>query len=179
VEFFDATEMDEMLTLRTMTLTDEEKRFARGSDPRAAALVDQVDHLPPELLSRLHGTIRGMTGVARTTEPAPPIQELEVPWWDPGQDMSVDPDRDFVVVDGVVVARGSSVLLRPGGHGADAQDMFLEGRMATVEAVLFDVDGGIHLAVALNDLLEGGYNPHGRFLYFAPSEVEPVQVNVS
>jgi hypothetical protein len=164
--------MDEMLTLRTMTLTDEEKRFARGSDPRAAALVDQVDHLPPELLSRLHGTIRGMTGVARTTEAVP--LEDPLPWWDPGQDMSVDPDRDCVVVDDVVVARGSAVRLRPGGHGSDAQDMFLEGRMATVEAVLFDVDGGTHLAVALNDLLEGGYNPHGRFLYFAPDEVEPV-----
>ncbi|HTC70927.1 MAG TPA: hypothetical protein VK662_15255 [Acidothermaceae bacterium] len=178
VAFFDATEMDEMLTLRTMTLTDEEKRLARGSDPRAAALVDQVDHLPPELLSRLHGTIRGMTGVARTTEPAPQ-PTLDAPWWDPGQDMSVDPDRDFVVVDDVVVSRGSSVRLRPGGHGTDAQDMFLEGRLATVEAVLFDVDGGTHLAVALNDLLQGGYNPHGRFLYFAPDEVEPVQVDVS
>jgi hypothetical protein len=179
VAFFDATEMDEMLTLRTMTLTDEEKRFARGSDPRAAALVEQVDHLPPELLSRLHGTIRGMTAVARTTEPAPVPRDDPLPWWDPGQDMSVDPDRDFVVVHGVVVARGSAVRLRPSGHGSDAQDMFLEGRMATVEAVLFDVDGGTHLAVALNDLLEGGYNPHGRFLYFAPDEVEPVQVNVS
>jgi hypothetical protein len=178
VAFFDATEMDEMLTLRTMTLTDEEKRLARGSDPRAAALVDQVDHLPPELLSRLHGTIRGMTGVARTTSPAPLPAEDPLPWWDPGQDMSVDPDRDFVVVDDVVVTRGSSVRLRPGGHGADAQDMFLEGRMATVEAVLFDVDGGTHVAVALDDLLEDGYNPHGRFLYFAPDEVEPVRASV-
>jgi hypothetical protein len=180
MEFFDATEMDEMLTLRTLTLTEEEKRLARGSDPRAAALVDQVDHLPTELLARLHGTIRGMTGVARTTQPAPlPMQEpaLDAPWWDPGQDMSVDPERDFVVVDGVAVSRGVTVRLRPGRHSADAQDMFLEGRTATVEAVLFDVDGGTHLAVALDDLLEGGYNPHGRFLYFAPDEVEPVRVD--
>jgi hypothetical protein len=180
VQFFDATEMDEMLTLRTLTLTEEEKRLARGSDPRAAALVDQVDHLPRELLARLHGTIRGMTGVARSSGPIPPpLHEpsLDLPWWDPGQDMSVDPDRDFVVIDGVAVARGATVRLRPGRHSADAQDMFLEGRNATVEAVLFDVDGGTHLAVALDDLREGGYNPHGRFLYFAPDEVEPVQVN--
>ncbi len=184
VEFFDATEMDEMLTLRTLTLTDEEKRLARGSDPKAAALVDQVDHLPAELLARLHGTIRGMTGVPRlsspVSSPAPsPVLEptLDAPWWDPGQDMSVDPDRDFVVIDGVAVARGATVVLRPGRHSADAQDMFLEGRTATVEAVLFDVDGGTHLAVALDDLLDGGFNPHGRFLYFAPDEVEPVRVD--
>lgn len=184
VQFFDATEMDEMLTLRTLTLTDEEKRLARGSDPRAAALVDQVDHLPADLLARLHGTIRGMTGVARVTSPASspapiPMQEptLDAPWWDPDQDMSVDPDRDFVVIDGVAVARGATVVLRPGRYTADAQDMFLQGRTATVEAVLFDVDGGTHLAVALDDLLDGGFNPHGRFLYFAPDEVEPVRVD--
>jgi hypothetical protein len=171
-QFCDATEMDEMLTLRTLTLTDVEKRLVRGSDPRAAALVDHVDHLPPQLLERLHGAIRGMTGV-----PALQEQVLDAPWWDPGQDMSVDPERDWVMIDGVAVGRGVSVRLRPGRRSADAQDMFLEGRMATVEAVLFDVDGNTHLAVALDDLLDEGYNPHGRFLYFAPDEVEPIQVN--
>ena len=37
VAFCDATEMDEMLTLRAMTLTEEEKRQARGSDPARPA----------------------------------------------------------------------------------------------------------------------------------------------
>jgi hypothetical protein len=178
-QFFDATEMDEMLTLRTLTLTDEEKRLVRGSDPLAAALLDHVDQLPPELLERLHGAIRGMSGVARPVPPiTAPISQpvLDAPWWDPGQDKHVDPDRDFVMVEGVAVARGTSVRLRPGGRSADAQDMFLQGRLATVQAVLFDVDGGTHLAVALDDLLDDGYNPHGRFLYFAPDEIEPIRV---
>lgn len=162
--FCDATEMDEMLTLRTMTLTDEEKRQVRGSDPRAADLVEQVDHLPAELLARLHGTIRSMGSLASPVA-APP-------WWDPEQDASADPDTDVVLVDGVPVGKGSSVTLRPGPHRADAQDMFLDGRSATVAAVLFDVDGGSHLAVSLDDLAEGDYHPHARFLYFAPDEVE-------
>ena len=67
-----------------------------------------------------------------------------------------------------------SVRLRPGSRRADAQDMFLDGRTATVEAVLLDVDGGSHLAVTLDELAEDGVNPHGRFLYFAPDEVEPI-----
>ena len=37
--FFDALEVDELLSLRTMTLSDEEKREVRGTDPRAAALL--------------------------------------------------------------------------------------------------------------------------------------------
>ncbi|MFB9907831.1 hypothetical protein [Allokutzneria oryzae] len=57
-DMFDGTEIDELLVLRTMTLTDEEKRQARATDPRAAELLDRVDSLPPESLARLHGTVR-------------------------------------------------------------------------------------------------------------------------
>ena len=111
------------------------------------------------------------------TEPPPPDTWVaQVPWWDPGQDASVDPDTDFMLIGDVAVGRGSSVVLRPGGRSTDAQDMFLEGRAATVEAVIFDVDGGTHLAVSLDDLVDDGYHPHGRFLYFAPDEVEPIRV---
>ena len=171
-QFCDATEMDEMLTLRTLTLTEQEKRQARGSDPRAAALVDEIDNLPPALLDRLHGAIRSMTSLARPAEPAP---EPACPWWDPAADAAVAPDTDFVIVDGVPVCRGTPVRLRPGRRRADAQDMFLVGRTARVEAVLSDVDGGNHLAVTLDELADAGANPHGRFLYFAPDELEPIR----
>ena len=57
-QLFDSTEIDEILTLRTMTLTDDEKRAARATDPRAAELLDRLDHLPPEMLERMHGAIR-------------------------------------------------------------------------------------------------------------------------
>ncbi len=172
VAFCDGTEMDEMLTLRALTLTDDEKRRARGSDPRAAALMDHVEHLPDGLLDRLHGAIRSMTAVAG--RPDDPIAAPATPWWDPGQDAAVDPDTDEILVAGRSLRRGVAVRLRPGAKRADAQDMFLEGRLAHVEAVLRDVDGATHLAVALDDLVEDGYQPHGRFLYFAPEEVEPV-----
>src|SRR4029079_18469709 len=56
---YDGTEIDEILTLRIMTLTDEEKRAARGTDPRAAAIIDRSDSMPPEIFERLHGALRG------------------------------------------------------------------------------------------------------------------------
>ncbi|HZZ97246.1 MAG TPA: hypothetical protein VFE19_09530 [Jatrophihabitantaceae bacterium] len=170
-QFCDSTEMDEMLTLRTLTLTDDEKRQVRGSDPRGAALVDEIDALGPAVLERLHGAIRSMSSLARPAEPAP---DEVAPWWDPNSERGVDPDTDFVLIDNVPVGRGAAVRLRPGSRRADAQDMFLDGRTATVEAVLLDVDGGSHLAVTLDELAEDGINPHGRFLYFAPDEVEPI-----
>jgi hypothetical protein len=72
------------------------------------------------------------------------------------------------------VARGSRVVMQPGSRRADAQDLFLTGREATVEAVLFDVDGQVHLAVTPADDPAADLNRnHGRFLYFAPDELVP------
>jgi hypothetical protein len=52
--------------------------------------------------------------------------------------------------------------------------MFLAGRTAIVEAVLTDVDDVTYLAVSLADDPDADLrSAHGRFLYFAPDEVEP------
>jgi hypothetical protein len=56
--------------------------------------------------------------------------------------------------------------------------MFLAGRIATVQAVFFDVDGEQHLGVTPDDdeeLLEI-QRWHGRYLYFAPDEVQPIDL---
>jgi len=63
---FDATEIDEILSLRTLTLTDDEKREARATDPRAAAIIDRVEEFPNEVLERLHGAIRSLRPVTRS-----------------------------------------------------------------------------------------------------------------
>jgi hypothetical protein len=198
-ELFDSTEIDEILTLRTMALTDEEKREARATDPRSAALLDRVDHLPPEMLERMHGAIRylGATGarepsvsglppgglpaggsLAGGLSPREPGMDLAAPltpWWDPGADASVSPETDYVLINGIQVARGSVVLMLPGARRADAQDIFLTGRSATVQAVFTDVDGNVHLAVSPDDDPAADLQQaHGRFLYFSPDEVEPI-----
>jgi hypothetical protein len=183
-DLFDATEIDEILTLRTMVLTDEEKREARATDVRAASLLDHVETLPGDLLERLHGAVRSLRPV-ESVEPAghgdrprgDPLDAPETPWWDPGADASVSPGTDSLVIAGTQVSRGSRVRLRPGSRRADAQDLFLVGRVAVVEAVLLDVDGQVHLAVTPEDDPAADLNArHGRFLYFAPDEVEPLEV---
>ncbi|HLH58973.1 MAG TPA: hypothetical protein VKV33_07460, partial [Streptosporangiaceae bacterium] len=212
-DLFDATEIDEILTLRTMALTDEEKQEARATDPRAADLIDRLDGLPPEMLERMHGAIRylaptagpvtqpgpatrapGAGGPGRPADPVPTYTEAgpfpgataapdpaafeppSAPWWDPGADTSVSPETDQAVIGGVTVARGSKVRMRPGTRRADAQDLFLIGREATVEAVLHDVDGQVHVAVSpVSDPVAELQRSHGRFLYFAPDELEPIE----
>jgi hypothetical protein len=189
---FDATEIDEILLLRVLTMTDEEKREARATDPRAAAIVDLAEDLGPEEFSQLHGAIRELRAphgdpdaggapdwptIAST--PSGEVVEAhlnpDAPWWDPGTDAAVDPTSDAVLVGGVPVARGSHVRLVP-GRRADAHDLFLAGRAATVAAVLHDVDGDVHVAVTLDD--DPGadlWDATGRYLYFAPEEIEPLE----
>ena len=257
-DLFDATEIDEILTLRTMALTDEEKREARTTDPRAADLIDRLDGLPPEMMERLHGAIRylepgvgpvpaspGQPGPGpdaaespgtlagpagprpteagpagpRPTEAGPAGPRLTeagpfpgaaaaeagpagprlaeagpfpgaaaaddipvfhtptAPWWDPGADTSVSPQTDHVMIGGVRIAQGAVVRMQPGARRADAQDLFLIGREAVVEAVLHDVDGQVHVAVLpLSDpTMAELQRAQGRFLYFAPDELEPVR----
>jgi hypothetical protein len=173
---YDSTEIDEILALRTAALTDEEKRQARGTDDRAAAVIDLADSMPPEVLERLHGAVRSLREVTGPQAAAVPVNVTtpETPWWDPGADASVDPARDRVMVDGVSVGAGSRVVLRPGLRRSDAQDLFLHGRTALVEAVLHDVDGAVHLAVTVEgDPGAEVRREQGRFLYFQPDELAP------
>ena len=57
-DFFDGTEMDEMLTLRVLTMTDAEKREASAADPRIAALLERTEALGLEATARLHGVVK-------------------------------------------------------------------------------------------------------------------------
>jgi hypothetical protein len=65
----DATEIDEILSLRTLTLTEQEKAEARATDPRAAAIVDRVDSMTAEAFARLHGAIRSRKPAPHADDP--------------------------------------------------------------------------------------------------------------
>ena len=146
-QLFDSGEIDEILSLRTLTLTDAEKAEARATDPRAAALIDRVDGIPDDVLARLHGAVRALRPV-----PSEP---------------------DAVLVGGTRVSAGSRVRLHPRRHGTDAQDVFLAGRTATVDRVLHDVDGSRFVAVTVDDDPAAELNAdHGRFYQFTADEIE-------
>ncbi len=189
-DLHDGGEIDELLSLRTLVLTDEEKTEARATDPRAAAIVDRVDAMPPEVMERLHGAIRSIQPAPGAPADAssgadgelwPPAADARpaTPWWDPGADASVSPETDHVVVDGVRVAKGCRVRLHPRARGTDAHDMFLAGRPATVEAVFLDVDDSQHVAVTIDDDPRAELmDAYRRYHYFRPEEVEPLPEQV-
>jgi hypothetical protein len=59
-DFFDGTEMDEMLTLRVLTLTDDEKEEMRRGDPRARRILERTEALTGEEMLKTHGIVRAM-----------------------------------------------------------------------------------------------------------------------
>jgi hypothetical protein len=57
---FDGTEIDEILTLRIMTLTDQEKIEMAEGDARAREILARTESMPPEQLMKMHGALRGL-----------------------------------------------------------------------------------------------------------------------
>jgi hypothetical protein len=60
---FDATEIDEILSLRILTLTEDEKREMRESDDRARELLERTEAMPEEQFMKLHGVLRGLGSI--------------------------------------------------------------------------------------------------------------------
>jgi hydrogenase maturation protease len=67
-ELCDGTEIDEILTLRIMTLTDDEKREMRGADERARQILERTETLPMEQLWKMHGAMRALRTPKDTAE---------------------------------------------------------------------------------------------------------------
>jgi len=160
---FDATEVDELLALAVMGLTDEEKAQARATDPRAADLVDRTDALPGDVLQRLHGRLQDLD-----TSPVPGVVSDEV------ADLLGVGERptERIRIGDRWITLGSRVRLRP-RRRADAHDMFVDGHLATVEKVVTTVEGDTMLGVTLvDDPAAPLHRWYGRFQYFDLSEVE-------
>lgn len=153
----DATEIDEMLRLRILTLTAEEQRELAASDERARRMLEQTARMQPDELLRLHGAPRPAWDLESFQQamPAPPAS---------------------LQVDGAVLRPGDRVALRP-RRRADVFDLALAGRAATIASIEQDFEGRLLLTVTLDDdpgrdLGVSGLPGH-RF-FFHPDEVEPL-----
>ena len=152
---FDGTEIDELLNLSILTMSDEEKREARATDPRAATLIDRAQAMSAEQFARLHGGVKFEEGPAFETE-------------------ETQPGVAHLVVDGVRVAKGSRVRLKP-SRRADVWDSFLRGKTALVKGVYEDFERQHYVAVSVDDdPAKEMHDWYGRSLFFYPDEIEPL-----
>jgi hydrogenase maturation protease len=66
-DLFDGAEIDEILSLRILTMTDEEKREMRQADERTRKILERTENMPAEQLMKLHGVLRGLRSVPGET----------------------------------------------------------------------------------------------------------------
>lgn len=159
--FFDGTEIDEMLALRILTMTDAEKLEMRHVDPHVRRLLERTETLPQETLLRLHGTMR-------EPERTKPVEYDDF--------FGAQTRLQSVLVQGVHLAAGDRVRICPKAR-ADVMDLALKGRTAIIEAVEQDLEQRIHLALVLEqdpgkDL--GLLRQPGHRFFYGVDEVEPL-----
>jgi hypothetical protein len=183
---FDATEIDELLTLSVLSLSDAERAEARATDPRARAIVDRAERFGAADIARLHdGDLNRDPYESRFTNPR--SRSLDERLADPFatadfqslNDGSVEPFEALppatIVVNGVTIEKGSSVTLAP-KRRADAWDTFLAGKVATVRAIHQDLEDKVYVAVTVDDDPASDLHDwYGRAFFFEPDEVEPVE----
>jgi hypothetical protein len=187
-DLFDGCEIDEILTLRIMTLTDEEKRQAAATDDRVAKLLARTQKLARGELMNLHGAMRdvgsispplGTPGEGRGGGSLPAVPE---PTEDQGRELTWDPlsekrELEKTLSAGIELRPGDRVRLHPRGS-ADVFDIALAGRTATIASIEQDFENRIHLAVTIDD--DPGSDlgitgkPGHRF-FFGPDEVEVLE----
>jgi len=161
-DLFDATEIDEILILRILTLTDAEKEEMRRSDDRARRLLEKLEATPPEHLLELHGRIRDM-------------RRPQGDAWSAWDTVEAAPVLS-AAVSGVELKKGDRVRLQPHKR-ADILDTLLEGKIAVIEAVEEDFEGHIQFAVVLEDDPGrdlGEMRQAGHRFFFSTQEVEPL-----
>lgn len=146
---FDGTEIDEILTLRILTLAQDERDEIAAGDPRVSALLASTEALAPAQLARLHGAMR-------TDHLSGPPRTLRVG----GRDLGA----------------GDRVRLRP-TRRSDVMDIALNGQLATIVSVEQDVDDRSYFAVTVEgdpgqDL--GALGKPGHRFFFGSDEVEAV-----
>lgn len=129
-----------MLTLRVQTLTDEEKDEARRTHPRAAAIIDRCEAMSTETQTSLHGGMLATDGhglrndpviTGSTSHDAMPIDPI--PEW-------TEKGPRKALVGSTWVHIGDKVRLRP-SRRADAHELFLAGKIATIAEIVLTVDG--------------------------------------
>ncbi len=125
----------------------------------------------------LHGrvTLRDPVEPPRTSGPSPRSRVSDTPPEEPADLLDPTVGEEHADVGGVRFRRGGRVRIRP-GPDADLHARMLDGRIATIERIMIDYDGKMHLGVTIDgDPGQELMRESGRFLFFFAPEVEVVR----
>lgn len=166
-DLYDATEIDEILSLRILAMTDAEKREMTATDPRAAALLARTEALDGDDFMRMHGVLRDPRAVATENDPLQALAELE----------NTGPRLAYYRNGDTELKVGDRVRLRPKA-GGDIMDLVLDGKTAVIEGIERDFEDRVHVAVTIDDDPGRDFGlarmPGHRF-FFSSGEIESLE----
>lgn len=192
---FDSTEIEEALLLHVKALSDAEREEIERQDPVVREMVARAAAATPDEILALHGrvTLRDPVDAevavldrAANTQPGEDLghralevqsgesrdRVSEIPPREPPDLLDPQAGEEEVHVDGVRFRRTGKVRIRPGAD-ADLHARMLDGRVATIERIMIDFDGKMHLGVTIDgDPGQELLRESGRFLFFFAPEVE-------
>jgi len=173
-DLFDSTEIEEALLLHLRVLTDSER--AEIEDPVVREMMARADAATPDEILALHGrvTVRDPVGAGVRGPVGAGFRSpvSETPPEEPPDLVDPQAGEQEADVDGVRFRRGGKVRICP-GPDADLHARMLDGRVATIERILIDYDGKMHLGVTIDgDPGQELLRDSGRFLFFFAGEVE-------
>jgi hypothetical protein len=177
-DLFDNTEIDEILSLRIMTMTDEEKRGAAATDDRTRRLIQRTESLAREQLARLHGAVRQQRMMATDERGENGEGRGEEEQLYPPSPLSSHPSSPTVRISPVEFRPGDHVRLRP-RSGGDIFDLALRDRVATIESIERDFEDQVYVAVTVDDDPGqdfGRARQPGHRFFFKPEEVELLEL---
>jgi hydrogenase maturation protease len=157
-DLFDGLEIDEILTLRVMAMSDAEKVEMRQVDEQARRILERTENMSSDHLLKMHGVMRS-------------VRSSNEDFFNPSTRL------ESATVGDVQVKAGDRVRIRPKKR-ADVMDMALDGKIAVIEAVEQDLEGGVQLALVLDDDPGrdlGMLRQPGHRFFYATDEVEPVK----
>ena len=157
-DLFDSGEIDEILTLRIMTMTDAEKREMRGVDDQARRILERTEALAGGDLLKMHGMMRDTNA-------------LDEAFFNPAT------RKQSVTVNGILLREGDLVRVRPKSR-ADVMDMAIAGKIAVIESIEQDAENKMHLALVLEDDPGrdlGMMRQPGHRFFYGIDEVEPLE----
>ncbi len=157
-DLFDGLEIDEILTLRVMAMSDAEKIEMRQVDEQARRILERTENMSSDQLLKMHGVMRD-------------LRSSNEDFFNPSARL------ESAMVGGVQVKAGDRVRIRPKKR-ADVMDMALDGKIAVIEAVEQDVEGGVQLALVFEDDPGrdlGMMRQPGHRFFYTPDEVEPLK----
>jgi hydrogenase maturation protease len=157
-DLFDGTEIDEILTLRIQTMTDEEKMEMRTVDEHARRLLERADNATGQDMLKLHGVMREGRSfddqIFGTSKPLEGVSFGET-YLQPGDKVRICPKSR-----------------------ADVMDMALAGKTGIIEAIEQDAEDRVQLGLVLQDdpgMDLGMLRQPGHRFFYTLDEIEPLE----